>query len=247
MRRIVILAVAVAGCSGCAFSTIPRSAILGQSARAIAPDAAEIALSAGLAYYDEGSAEQGQPRSGLVQLPNLDGNLTVGVSDLLSFNVHGGNAGIQPGLKVNLLRDDFSLAVQPQFGLGYAHEISKSSSATGSDTLTDIVLLTPGLRVFASHAPTGLNLGVGYTFEYGYSKGSKSTIGGDSYQEHQLVVSVGYEAKVGILRFRPELTFLVIPAKSSTAAGTLSSTTTAGDYSWALLPTLTVALEAGGK
>jgi hypothetical protein len=238
-------AVALLACNACVYA-VPRNAVIGQTAAPLGSGTAEVGLSAGLAWTREGPSSTTTGSSGSatdhVMLPNLDGNLTVGLSDLISLNIHGGNVGFQPGAIIHLPTGDFSVAVQPQFGIGYMH----SGTAGTSSGNIDYVLVSPGLHVLASHT-SGVFAGLGYAFEYinyqGSSSSSTSASSGN-YQEHQLFLGVGYEASVGVLRLRPEVSFILIPARSVSSSGTTQSYK---DVSFALCPTLTIAVRAKGR
>ena len=230
-------AVAIVVCNACVFA-IPRNAVIGQTAAPLGSGAAEVGLSAGRAYTHEGPSYTSNNPTDQVILPNLDGNLTVGLSDLVSLNIHGGNMGFQPGAVIHILHGDFALAAQPQFAIGYMHSGSKSGSSTSND---DYVLVSPGLRILASHS-IGIYGGIGYAYEYINisTSGSRDS----NYQEHQLAISVGYEVAVSVLRLRPEISFILIPARSLSSSGT---TRNYGDVSVALCPTLTIAIQAGKR
>lgn len=61
--------------------------------------------------------------------------------------------------------------------------------------------------------------------------------GDSTYQEHQLLLGVGYEAAVGSLKLRPEISFMLIPARKASSRGSDQS----ADVSFVLAPSLTVA------
>jgi hypothetical protein len=233
MRRLAMF-LALFVCNACVYVT-PRSTVLGQTAMLPDPGSASLGASAGLAWAHEGPySGTGGSATDQVLLPNLQGSLSYGLSDLFAVNVRGDTAGLHPGLTVALLRGDFSLAAQPQVGIGYLHS-GGGSSSTGSSG--DYVVFTAGARVLASHS-SGVFGGLGYAFEFVSLKSGSGSLSSEStYQEHQLLLGVGYEAAVGSLKLRPEISFMVIPARKVSSRGLDQS----ADVSFVLAPSLTVA------
>lgn len=233
MQRLATL-LALFVCNACVYVT-PRSTVLGQTAALPDPGAASLGASAGLAWAHEGPySGTGGSATDQVLLPNLQGSLSYGLSDLFALNVRGDSAGLHPGLTVALLRGDLALAAQPQVGIGYLHS-GGSSSAAVSDG--DYVVFTAGARVLASHS-SGVFGGVGYAFEVVWAKANGGYAQSEwTYQEHQLLLGVGYEAAVGPLKLRPEVAFMLVPARKVSSRGSDQS----AELALVLAPSLTVA------
>src|SRR6478672_5147731 len=123
---------------------VPRSGILGMTASPLAAGGAEAAVSGGVAYPSDTpppdirtvagtTITSSQTVSGFT-FPAFEGNLAYGINDSISFNLHGSGAGLQPGVKINLLKGDLNVAVLPAIAIGY--ESFKTTTAVTSGNTT---------------------------------------------------------------------------------------------------------------
>jgi hypothetical protein len=245
------LAAAAAALLACSCTImIPRTTVLGQTAAPMTRGTTELALSAGAVYTHEGSQSTGCTTNcstmTYVQIPTFDGSLSTGLSETVDFNIHGGNTGLQPGLKLNLLRGDVAVAFEPQLGLGYVHAKKVSSSGSTSNSSEDDVLFAPGARLLISGS-SGTYFGASYTFGYLHGSSDNET---STYSEHELLFGLGHEFVAGALRVRPEVDFLLVPKRSwgdDYSSGGYSQSTS-GDYdgkSYSIGLSVTFALRTG--
>lgn len=255
-RSMVVAAVSavVALSSGC---IVPRTAGYGMTAMPVGAGGADVGLSVGGYYQQESSA---QPAGGgtttttsrQTQLPSFEANAQYGLSDQLGLNLHASQVGLQPGVKITVLRDPVTLSVVPQIGGGF---VTNGGSATtvigGTTTTTDrnggsSFTFLGGVRALVT-VPMGLYAGLGYDFQY--VSQSTTTVGGGgttttttNYQQaHNVGGAIGYELRLGGLALRPELALLFTPvAKNQSNNG--NTTTDIPDSSGLFIyPNITIA------
>jgi hypothetical protein len=235
MKKAIGLALLISGC------VYPRSMGMGQTARMLGAGGASADASAAL-LIDVGSTS-GQ-NSSTVEFPHIEGNGAIGLFDGFDLNVHLSPAGLQPGLKIALLKGPFTVSVLPQLGLLIVNTSSSSAASKGSSQLSVGVLA--GVKVLASHE-AGFFAAFGYDFQYG-NFGTAAITGGTSSSTssviaHNLTFNVGYDVGFGKFHLRPELAFVATPALSVSSGGSPSSN--GGPY-FAFVPGVTLAVENPG-
>lgn len=230
---LLLLAPALAAASGCA--VVPHSVVLGQTAAGLGAGGAETSLSLGLGYtgtHTTGGSSSTTDNT-LFQLPLVEGNFQYGISDNVTFNLHGGLSGLAPGVKVTLLRGPVELALLPSLAFGVIFIGNKtsggsssgfgSSSSTTNTTGFDVLA---GLRVIAS-MKSGLYGALGYQLLYLNQNNSSDSSGGSSSGSsssssltgHTLVASFGYRQSVAPLVLYWELGGLVSPLLTISQGG----------------------------
>jgi len=254
------MAVVIAASVGCV-RVVPRSAGYGVSAVPLAPGSADVGLAMGGFYQQETSTPQGMggttssSTTRQTQFPAFEANAQVGITEQVTLNLHTSQAGLQPGVKILVLKDPVLVTVMPQLGGGLANlGVSNTTVIGGSSTTTDLFgfnsfTLLGGVRALVS-LPAGLYAGVGYDFQY-YSQTTRDVPNGNTTtltsQAHNVGGAVGYEIRIGSLALRPELAVLFMPLSKnqSNANGTTSDQAdTSGLF---LFPNLTVAAVSPGK
>jgi hypothetical protein len=242
---------------GCA--VLPRSAILGQTAAPVGAGGAEVAASSGLAYQID---NQPPTMSGTTSTtnstaafwaPGFEGNAQVGFTDWLGLNVHLSEAGLQPGIKLNILSGNFNLAVLPEFAIGYASLAASTTVTTGStsnttngNTMYYFSFLVGG-KILFSHS-VGLYGGIGYD----YQSLTTSTVdntgtnrGNASQQANVISAALGWSFQFGSFALRPELAMLILPANTNASGVGNTSTSLGGGSSFLFFPNLTFAVATG--
>jgi len=200
-RKLLLLGVSVSilGSTGC---MTPRSMILGQTANVVGAGNAEVALSMGGSFARIGTQTGSTTISSTTHLftvPEIEANAAFGMGESLDLNFHLSTAGIQPGVKIVLMRGDWNVAVMPEFAFLYS-----GNDANQQSTSRSIML---GAKLLAS-SPGGLYTGLGYDMRL-LDRGS-----GNSAQTslaHFGNVALGYEMKMGGVSLRPEIAFAIAP------------------------------------
>jgi len=228
MRRAWLFVAAAAVMSGC---LIPRSAGFGQTGAALAPGAAEVGLSAGGIYHSfttlqsSAAGDSALTNTTAIGLPALEGNVQYGLTDRMGLNVHLGPAGLQPGLKLAVLRGPVAIALLPAVAIGYYTTSTRSIFESGgirTEAITQMqnnLIALAGLKLIVSHS-SGAYLGLGYDFQYMVmSSPSKSGSGlsTSTIRSHNLGIAGGGEFQIGLLRIRPEIAIQYSPSLVSTA------------------------------
>ena len=239
---LVIMAVGTAGCLQHRASVLGRTAVSG-----LGPKTVEASVSPGILYGQttdpakvNGSRDVRYTED--TQIPAVEGNLTFGFTEKLGLNLHLSPAGIQPGLKILLLRRWVSIALMPELAFFYWSHADKTDVTKNGYTNTkttydlDAIGVTAGTKVLVS-TEFGIYGGLGYDFQY--TKISSGDGNSDtSNLQHILTFGAGYEIDLGRLQLRPELTITVTPA-ITTKDGDGSKS---GGWSFTLMPNITVAV-----
>lgn len=257
MARSLMVAVVFAVSAGC---IVPRSAGYGFTANPVGAGGADVGLAMGLVYQQESSTQtvagtSSTSTSRQTQFPTFEANAQLGLSDQLAVNLHASQVGLQPGVKITVLRDPVTVSVVPQLGGGFITRGSTTNTTIGGSTTTSegngttSFTFLGGVRALVSH-PSGAYGGLGYDFQY-ISQATRTAVSGNTstafQQAHNLGAAVGYELRVGSLALRPELAVVFTPvAKNQSNDG---NTTSDQPDSGGLLffPNLTVAAVAPGK
>jgi hypothetical protein len=232
----------------------PRSMVLGQTASAIGSGNAELGFSGGVMYQlmnqasNAGGYTSTTASSGFT-IPALEANAQYGLNDMLTVNLHGSAAGVEPGLKITLASTPIALALLPEVALGYIVATSTTTITSGGNSTTtpgqpssEFVFLA-GARVLVT-APLGFYGAVGYHFESVTSTNLAG--GGNSAQangltNHAVDLEVGYEFRVASFRVRPEVALVLAPAGSSFSSSGNTTVTQGGVFAFAILPSVTLA------
>ncbi|HZN93857.1 MAG TPA: hypothetical protein VFB81_14195 [Myxococcales bacterium] len=252
------MAVVIAASAGC---IVPRSAGYGFTAVPLAPGAADVGLSVGGIYQQETSAPQSvgsavtTSTSRQTQIPAFEANAQLGITDQVSLNLHASQAGIQPGVKILVVKDPVLVSVVPQIGGGFVSRGASTSTTIGGGTTTaegngvNSFTFLGGVRAVVS-LPVGLYGGLGYDFQY-ISQATRDAatmnVTTATSQAHNVGGAIGYELRLGGLALRPELAVLFTPlAKNqANAGGTTSDQPDTGGLF--LFPNVTVAAVSSGK
>ena len=238
MNRFGLAAVVLFSCAGC---ITPRSMGMGITPALLGPGGASASASGGV-MIETLSASGASSLS--VSFPSFEGNVGVGLIEMADLNVHLSSAGLQPGVKIGLLRGPVTVSVLPQVALLIVSTNSRSGS-TGSGGLS--VGFLGGLKLLGSHE-SGFYGGFGYDFQFGSlgssistgSSGSASTV-----VAHNLTLNVGFELVIGHLRLRPELAIAITPSVSSSSSVPGGSTSSGPVF--AFLPSLSAAVVSPSK
>jgi len=250
-----------------------RSLSFSQLAAPVGSQGADVAVTTGVMYSEQtappspgtdnaGNPTMSQVHSSAVAAPWIEANAQYGFTRQIAMNVHVSPAGIQPGLKWTLNRSLVAhIAVLPEIGVGYAQHNTSTfvSDQTGAQVennpgyVTDL-LFQAGLKVLFSHR-SGFYGGIGYDFLTTRSLSVQNTGTPNTTQQvrtltisyqHQLAVGVGFSAQLGMISFRPEVAFAIVPAISGSqnvAQGTGATLVNAGGgFAWAILPSFAFAL-----
>ena len=258
MARSLTVALVIAGASGC---IVPRAAGYGFTAAPLGAGGADVGLTLGAVYQQESTAPQTvgsattTTTTRQTQLPSFEANAQVGLGDQLSVNLHASQAGLQPGVKIIVVRDPVLVAVMPQVGGGFVGRggsnttvIGGNSTTTDGDGTSSFTFLG-GVRALVS-TPIGVYGGLGYDFQY-ISQTSTNAANGNTTvatsQSHNVGGAVGYEIRIGPIALRPELAVLFTPLsknQSNNGGTTSDQPDTSGLF---LFPNVTVAAVALGK
>jgi hypothetical protein len=249
IARSLVVAGVVALSAGC---IVPRSAGYGYTAAPLGMGGADVGLALGGVYQQESSTNTQNNSTGSVrqlQIPSFEANAQLGITDQVGVNLHASQAGIQPGVKITVLRDPVVLSVIPQIGGGFVTNGGSTTVNVGGMTTTvesngaTSFTFLGGLHAVAS-LPMGVYVGLGYDFQY-VSQASKDAQSGtttNAYQQaHNVGGAVGYELRIGSIALRPELAVPFTPlGKNQTNNGTV--TADAPDSSGLFLfPNITIA------
>jgi hypothetical protein len=254
----------------------PRSIGFGYSAEPLGKSGAEVGVATGAMYQAETLAPtnttdaMGRPTtqqasaSGWVA-PHFEGNAQVGVSQSLAMNFHFSAAGVQPGLKWTVARSRaVAFCLIPQLGVGYFTQRS-STLVTGIDGRqnetvpgsTQVLLFQPGAKLLLSHR-SGVYGGLSYDFVIA-RRTQSATIGSENNgtlqtvftssvsNGHQLGAALGITAEAGRVLLRPEIAVVVIPSFDTTYTQDTMSAASSGGFSFAIFPSLTIAVRNAPK
>jgi hypothetical protein len=193
---------------------LPHSAAVGQTAAPVAMGGAEVGMSLGVAqsrmtvYEESGEFEPpSEDRTVQTQLPAVESNFLYGLREDLGLNLHASSAGIQPGLKLTLVRGpDVHLAILPAFGVG-VFSMKDPDSTTGESF--DSITWMAGGRVLVSSV-AGAYGAAGYDFQRTTLDDPDNGEESGHFDFHRLTGAIGYDIGVGDgrLRIRPELAIL---------------------------------------
>jgi len=261
-RRTLTVLYALAGValggSGCAITPAPRSAVFGQTAlTGVGRGSADIGVATGVSYtrltsppVQQGNTER-TTSTDVVGLFTPEGNLAIGLAEILALNFHFSQIGVQPGVKIVVLRTpSVSLAVLPELGLGYYYLDSSQETVQGGTTQSQDLGgahyfgLLVGAK-FIMSLSNGFYGGFAYDFQYlRQAETAPTDEDVDSSDQHVLALAVGWELSVGIFHLRPELSFCLAPAInfSHENGATNVTTTYSGGWSFTFFPNLTVAI-----
>jgi hypothetical protein len=252
MRNLALIAVLLLH-AACATVFIPRSAAIGQTAQPLGAGGTEMGITAGAAYsvITEPANDNGTVTSGnSLQLPALEANFAYGLAETVSLNLHGSQAGVQPGAKITLLRGPISFALLPQLGLGYisthAQDVrSGETTPRNQDDVSGLCLLV-GARALLSHS-SGFYAALGYDYQ-SVSFTSVSQNGTnppsqpvkDSWVVQNLSLGAGYDVPLGRLSLRPEIAFIFSPSLSVSESQNNTTVTRSGGSAWGIFPSVTI-------
>lgn len=252
MRNLAPIAVLLLH-AACATMYLPRSAAIGQNAQPLGAGGAELGVTAGLAYgaLSQPANDNGTVTSGnSLQIPSLEANFAYGLAETVSLNLHGSQAGVQPGAKITLLRGPISFALLPQVGLGYVstHAQSVRSGETvprNQDDISGLGLLV-GARAILSHS-SGFYAALGYDYQ-SVSLTSVSQEGTnppslpvkDSWTAQNLSLGAGYDVPLGRFVLRPEVAFIFTPSLSESQSQNNVTVTRTGGSAWGIFPSVTI-------
>lgn len=238
----------------------PRSAGLGIPARALAPGTAELGIAVGGAYQASSTAPQDNGAGGMafstttgMQLPSFEANAQLGLTEAIGANLHASSAGLQPGLKIAVLKEPFELSLLPAVGAGfYSASATTTTSAAGTTTTQPGASqssydLVAGLRILLGF-PIGLYAGVGYDFEYLSQRQQPNPGAGATItvsKSNNLCGAVGYELKLGPFAIRPEIAAVFTAVAKNTSEDASGNRTAAPDSTAIhLFPNVVVAVAA---
>ena len=238
--------------SGCSLAT-PRSVLTGQGGAVLGSGMAEASLSGGVAYRSE-AAVSGQGNAGsssstndALTIPAFEANVRYGLSDRFDLNLHASPAGLQPGLKIGALVGPVSIAVMPEFAVGYMATSQNNPNSAASTASLKVTSLLVGIKVLASHS-SGFFGALGYDYQRDWVTeqvqltGSSGSQPADSHVEaHDVTLSAGFSLPVRGIEIRPELAVLWCPAQTFAAASPSTPSTGTSGSMWLLFPSVTVA------
>lgn len=247
----------IAMSSGC---IVPRVAGYGMTAAPIGAGGADVGMALGVAYQQETSAPSGttvvtSSTTRQTQFPAFEANAQLGLSDQISLNVHASQAGLQPGVKVTLVREPVMVAVIPQLGGGFVSSGGSSQTTVGGSTTTTEQQGTTsftflgGVHVIAS-LPVGLYAGLGYDFQY--TSRASPNLGGNgsttlTQQAHNTGLAIGYELRLGNIALRPEVAVLFTPLAKNQSINGSNPQDQADTSGLFLYPNITVSGVAPGR
>ncbi len=186
------------GMSACA---IPRAGMQMMGAERLGSGNAEVGLATGVGL----SAQANRTTSTQLQLPVVEANARLGLTDFADLNLHLGANGIQPGLKLGMTLGPLEVAAMPTVAFGLFRQEANGQSAFGFN-------FEGGLRAMASH-PIGAFAGVGYALQFASLAVTGS--GATSLVAHNFGVNVGWSLKLGPFQVRPELALIFAAANLS--------------------------------
>ncbi|HEY8210129.1 MAG TPA: hypothetical protein VIG99_21735, partial [Myxococcaceae bacterium] len=215
IARSLVVAGVVALSAGC---IVPRSAGYGYTAVPVGVGGADVGLALGGVYQQESTTSQSgsgtnTSTSRQTQIPAFEANAQLGLTEAMGLNLHASQAGLQPGVKITVLREPVILSVVPQLGGGFVTKgaattitIGGNTTNTEGDGTTSFTFLG-GVHAVAS-LPIGAYVGLGYDFQY-ISQATKTAATGNTVtafqQAHNVGGAIGYELRLGSIALRPEL------------------------------------------
>lgn len=255
--RNALVALAALGSAGC---LMPRSMAIGQMASLPAAGGVEAGVTGGLGYGTDNAPPQTNGGVTInssttnLALPLGEANLQYGITDAIAFNVHGSTAGVQPGVKIAVMKGGgLDVAVLPELGYGRI-SMSNTSSATinnatqseVNDTVESTLLV--GAKVLFS-APSGVYGGLGYDYSSAtFTQGKQGETPDETDTVSQnLTLGAGYNIAWGAVSIRPELDLLYAPSVTTTDKTKDGTTTTTGGSGWMIFPNVTFALGGSSK
>jgi hypothetical protein len=211
-----------------------------------------------------GNPTMSQVSSSAIAAPWIEANGQYGFTKQVALNVHVSPAGIQPGFKWTLNRSLVAhIALLPEIGVGYAQHNMSTFVSDQSGAQQEIspgyvtsLVFQAGLKILFSHR-SGFYGGIGYDFlttrslqvqNTGTPNSTNQTRTLTISYQHQIAAGVGFSAQLGMVSFRPEIAFAVVPAISGSqnvAAGSGPGATlvnSSGGFAWAILPAFAFAL-----
>jgi len=217
--------------------------LIGHSALLPGPGQVDVGIGMGFGYERSTTSADNASSSDsgtLLSLPAFEGNILWGLGEQIGLNLHVSEAGIQPGVQIQLLKGPVSLAVLPEIAFGYMSGSGGSSSSADTSGLHQFDILA-GAKVLLSHE-SGVYGGVGYDFQYLSVKSTDSSSDSSDSTEtasiHNVTLGLGFATTVGNTSLRPELAFLFYPGYKPSSGSTTSTTSQSG---WVLMPTITIA------
>ena len=240
--RLATLSILVGACTiGC----MPKSLILGQTAKMPKSGTSEVTLSAGPGFIHTSPPSPPapfptSPSANAFVFPDTEGDVVVGITDRIAVNVRAGAAGLQPGIKFGLQEGSLAIALLPEASFQDLYSTNTGLSGLPQvGTNPNIIGILAGGKIIAS-IPGGLYGAVGYDYQYMHISASVMGQNADSHAtSHNLTFNLGYEFDLNGTLLRPEIAFLWVPSISQTSAG-INLRSGSG---WTLLPSLTVALD----
>jgi hypothetical protein len=256
VQRWLVVMFAVTWGVGC---VLPRSVVLGQTAAPMGAGGSEVSVSSGMAYQIDNQPPVVSGNTSTTAstqtlwVPGFEGNAQYGFTDWLGLNVHVSEAGLQPGIKLNILSGNLNLAVLPEFAFGYASQSASTTTTTGSTSNTAngntqyFFEFLAGAKILISHSG-GLYGGIGYDFQVL----STSTVdnqginrGSSTQNANVLSAAIGYSIQFGSFSLRPELALQYLPANTNSSGIGTNQTSLGGGNSFVFFPNLTFAVATG--
>lgn len=253
--RTRILALAALAATGCITGN-PHSMVYGRTAAPLGAGRAEVAVSPGLMFEDLSQANQNTRGSSsqtttAVTFPTAEGNLDYGLGDFVDVGAHLSLVGLQPDLKIAVVRGPINFAIAPEMAFGLAHASSAAQVGGSSNQSLNALTFMAGIKLLVSHE-SGAYAGLGYDFEHtglSTSDGSGSAFGssGEDFNAHNISAAFGYSTH-GRVILRPELSFVFCPSQGvSQTSGSFSQAQPNSNSFFVIMPSLTVALRTDGE
>jgi hypothetical protein len=232
-----------------------QSVSFGQTASPLGSGNAEVAMTPGFGYSSmtqpsvDGTPDDAKQVDNSIVVPAIEGNFAYGLSDTMNLNIHGAHSrigntsgtAIQPGVKINLMRGGFDLAVLPQIGFSYG---TMTSEVNNAETTSSGPGLLAGAKILASHA-MGVYYGLGYDFSY--QALTTEVTGGETELTntgHNVNVGLGYNWQMGNFNIRPEIAFLYSITNATASAGGAEQDFVDGN-GWMVFPNISFAVGSG--
>jgi len=255
MQRLGLM-VCLVSSAACVF---PRSAVLGMTAAPLGAGNAEVGVSPGVSIATDNQppstagTSSTQTSVSSIGFPSAEGNAQIGLTDWLGLNFHLSSAGLQPGLKFNLLSGNFALALMPEGGIGYAVGSTSSTVTTGAQSTTtngngtNYLSAIVGAKLLFSHS-IGVYGGAGFDYQIinsGTNDPKGVSVSSTTYNEPVVNLALGWSFKAGAISIRPELAVIIAPANQVTSTQGTTSTTLSGGSSLMFYPNITLAAASG--
>ncbi len=198
-----MLIVALVGC-------VPYSGAVGQTAAPLRSGGVEVGATIGVGYQKLYEEDVEPPDAGgdstIVNVPRLEANVLYGLSEKIGLDLHGSDAGLQPGLKISArIGTDVDVALLPAFGFGRWSQAQEDAKLSGSSVLV-------GGRAILS-MPDSIYAAAGYDFQriHEEERAADGDTDGQVITIHNVTASIGLDLALGGARLRPELGVIYAP------------------------------------